>query len=393
MFKKETFKNLSIVGYGKIISIFLGLITISVSARSLGVEQYGKIALFIAYSETLNLFTLTGYNVILQKAIVSKKLSFLRMATIKTFISSVLALLGFAFFIKLEIVAIQNFDIIIYSLIYNVFRSLDKNEVLFSSGQYYKSLAWYTGISSLVRFVAFGVVSYYFKSYEKTIIALIVLQGLLSFAYLLKNKELFKNKLFDKELDRQAKIYSISNAFSLVISQIDKFVFMSISPTQLSMYYAGTSYPDKLREVSKTFTTSLANTWLGFGKEEFDVRLKKNIKFLLLSITIISVILYCSAYIYIPMLFGSDFSEAILYAQFSAIIISIKIVNHFLLNRDIVFTGFKRHQIKMYIYRIVYILSIFVGVKIFDIKGLLAGMLFTEVVWFLMLLKEIYNEK
>ena len=73
IFKNETIQSLKIVFQGKSISFLLSFITIAIIVRSLNLEGYARLTLFFSVVELLNIISLPGFNVALNKLIHHKK--------------------------------------------------------------------------------------------------------------------------------------------------------------------------------------------------------------------------------------------------------------------------------------------------------------------------------
>lgn len=384
--KKQTVKSLGVVGSSKIISIVFGLITVSMSARGLGVEQYGQLAYFFAVSEIFYIFSLPGFNLILQKQIIKNEFSFLKTSIVYTSIASLFTYIIFE--IINSIATFENVSIYRFALLFNLFRSFDKLEVFFSSSRRFKYLAYYTVVASLFRFLTIGVSSYIYESINISVCCFIVTQFFIGIWSLIVCKKTSGGKKYQGSGTRESIEYTISNILSIISVQIDRLLLGRVSASTLSIYQAGIAYPEKLRELSKTFSSSLANMWLGYGVEEYEKRLKKNSITIIVLLLVLSVVLFISADLYIPMLLGKEFNESILYAKYVSIIIPFKILNHFLLNKDIVFTEFRKHQIKTVIYRLFYIVFVIIGFNFYFIEGMMLGILVSEAVFLAMLIKK-----
>ena len=102
---------------------------------------------------------------------------------------------------------------------------------------------------------------------------------------------------------------------------------------------------------------------------------------------------YFAAHLYIPLLLGEDFRSSIPIASLIGVAVYIKLLNYFLQTRDVVFETIRRHQLKVVIYRVSYILMLFVLIKKYEVCGVVATIIMSELVYLVMLYFDFYRSQ
>jgi O-antigen/teichoic acid export membrane protein len=391
--KKETFKNISYISLGKGLSVLLGLGTISLSARGLGVEQFGVLALFLSIAELANLITLPGFNTILHKSLHHKDYKFYKKAYKYSFSAGVTlgvstSLLLYFSNKNFHFIETTTENLIYLAIVFVNFRTLEKSEVILSPLKEFKSLAVFSFLSSVVRFIGIGLTSYITKDLFSSIKIYIFSQAILSIISLLfvfKKLSKIKSTSNDQTFTNESFQMSLLALINTGIGQLDRIALYNLSPISLGFYQAGISYPEKLREVFKTLLLAVGNSWLSFGDNEFKKRTKSNFLKMISGMTICSTLLYFSAYLYVPLLLGEEFREATYIAAITGVIIFFKLSNYFLQLRDVVFEKLRRYQVKIVIFRLFYVILLFSLIRKYNINGVLITVALSEILYFSML--------
>lgn len=398
--EKETSKSIGYVTMGKLASTVLGLVTISFMARGLSVKGFGELSLYLSIIELANLISLPGFNVILQKSLHHKDFNFYKSAYKYSLISSSIlgslgVLLCYIIGNYFNFASTKILEISTLAILFVISRSLDKSEIILPALKEFKSLSVFNFVSSFAKFLGLGLSAIIFNDIHKVIICHIVFQTLLtifsyslSSRYLKEKKSSTENRSFVKESIQM----SFLAFFNVGVGHIDKLLLYSLSPSILGIYQAGAAYPEKFREVVKTFIATITNTWLSFGNEEFITRANKKLTFIIIGSVIGSTISYFSAHIYIPILLGDKYIDSIPVASLIGVAIYIKLLNYFFQSRDIVFESIKRHQIKIVIYRLSYILLLVLLIRRYEVYGVITTIIVSELLYFLMLIFDYFRK-
>lgn len=399
LLSKETTKSIGYVTLGKALSVIFGFATIFLSARGLEVNEYGKLALYLSIVELVNLVTLPGFNSILLKAIHHKQYSFLKTAYRWTFLSSILLGTGsFSIFYflnkRFNYISNDSFELAIFALFFVMAKTLEKSEAIFPALKEFKLLAIFNFLSSITRFLGLGLTIYFTNNLYLSIKVYISLQfilGLISIFTVFKISK--KNMVQSTENSYVSESIQMSflNFFNTGIGQLDRLLLYNLSPISLGLFQAGMSYPEKFREVIKTFIMTVTNSWLSYGNNVFIERTNKKLYFLICLVIISMITFYFAPYIYIPIIFGEKYRSAIPIASIAGIIIFIRLINYYFQTRDIVFENVNRHQFKVVVYRISYLVTLFLTINKYGVYGALSAILASEVIYLLLLTYDYYK--
>ena len=97
------------------------------------------------------------------------------------------------------------------------------------------------------------------------------------------------------------------------------------------------------------------------------------------------LILFFTPEVYIPLLLGTKYIKSIPIASYIGVIIILKLINHFLSSRETVYGNLKLFQLKIFSYKVLYLILLVVFIKEFLWKGVIVS-LFTSELFFLILL-------
>lgn len=386
--QKETSKNVGYIGLSKGFSILLGFSTIALSARGLGVKQFGVLALFISFTELGNIIGLPGFNPILNKALHRKDYSFYREAYRYSILASITLgiFVAGALFLLYHfggILDFKTFKLAIFALIFSGVRNLDKSDAVLTAVHRFKQLSVISFLSSLSRFIGVGITGYLSKDIFIVIISYTLCQSVVSFISLYNVRKILVQfpKTFNIQnyLKESIKM-NVVEFFNIGVAQIDKLILYTLSPTTLGIFQAGFSYPDKIKDVLLTLMSVIQNSWLTYGNNEFIKRTKQNALMAMTFMIAGFIALYVATPYYIPILLGVEYIDAIPFARLATFIILLRVINSFFASRDIVYGEISRYQKKIVLFKIVYLILLFLLIERYNIYGIMIAMIVADIV-------------
>ena len=382
--QKETVKNLKIVSISKVLTSLIGLLTISLIARGIGTENFGKFALLMSLVEAFNFTSFSGVNNILNRSIHLKKSGHFKKVYHYSLFSSIFGAILFYLLYLLNIqIDLFNINIdqnfLLFILLFIIIRSQEKHNYILNALNDFLGLSYLNIFASILNFIFLGVIAIYYKDLNILLIANLIQQTLLSFVsrlYCHKKLKLVSHEKmgFVKDSIR----ITLVNIFDVGVGQIDKIILSTFGFKLLGEYQAGISYPDRLREVLKTQISVVMNTWLSFGSHEFHLRLKRYLKHILFLIILSGVVLFFAPLIYIPLFFGENYSSSIPIAQIFTFILLGRLINYFLSNFVLVFNVVKTYQQFTMGIKVLYIVIVPWCATRWSVFGVLYSIIFLE---------------
>ncbi len=398
--KRETSINLGYIGLSKVGSIVLGLFTIALSARGLGVEKFGILALFLSLVELANVLTLPGFNSILNKSLHQKNYSFYKKAYQYSVFSSIFlgalsSIILFILFKFFNLFQEITFHLALFAIAFVAVRNLDKSDAILPAVKNFRLQAILAFLSSLARFLGIGLTSYMTGNIFTVIKIYLIgqlLVSVISFYYIRNILKPYSSLVNHHEYLNDSFKMNILEFFNIGVAQIDKILLYQLSPMILGVFQAAFSYPEKIKDVFITLVSTVTNSWLSYGNDEFKKRAISNSLFGFVFIFSIFAILYVAPPYYIPILLGDKFIAAIPIARFAAFIVVIKIINTFFQSRDIVFGDISRHQYKIVSFKAVYLLLVFLTIKNYGPIGIIVALTVSELFFLMTLLYDFKRE-
>lgn len=338
------------------------LITI-LMARFLSKEQMALYPYFFSLQGLFSLLAIPGQDTMLNKAAIINDTHFIKKAFKRMLFSTTLG----ALFLSLGLFISQKFSLfsVDSTLIYYLtffslpFYAMERIEHTLLGFNQFKILAKYRFIFSLVlllvslsalfitRNALWVIGAYLFSRCVQMIYGQRQLRRII-FENEKKNEVLVESGL--KEEGIRILFYNMANS---IIANIQPSFLYHLSPIQLANFSMGTKLPDKIKDYSKIIISAPLQKWLAKGGRHFADKIGLYASFYLVGSILFSCLLAVTAPIYIPLIFGKQYTDAVLMAQLMSFTIPPKVAGSTFQQREIVLENNKYYIYSGYIQLII----------------------------------------
>lgn len=312
-------------------------------ARFLPKEKMAIYPYFFSLQGLLSFVAIPGLDTMINKAAIIGDIFFIKRAFKRMLISTSLFALLFSVILGLLLKFSYYFSNS-SSLYFLVFLglpllALERLEHALLGLNQFKTLAKYRFIFSMSFFVL-GSCALFFSFNPLVIIGayllsklLQALYGLFKLNFFLKGPKLIKSSVYN--LKKESMRILFFNLFNTVIANLYSTILYHLSPIQLANYANGTKFSDKIKDYAKVIISAPLQKWLTVGESKFVEKMGFYASLYFLISFLLSFLLVLSAPFYIPFIFGEQYHDAILMAQFMSFAIPPKVAGSILQQREI----------------------------------------------------------
>lgn len=312
----------------QIFSSGIAFLSSVVFANLVSKELYGNYKYIISLSAIIGIFSLSGMNLAVTKAVAKGKEGTFKKAINTQLKWGALQIIAsfvlFIYYLSINNKAIA-YSMLIIGILSPIVNTFNTCIGFLNGKKDFREIYIYNLLSNLLGFIAMtGAILLY-----KNVIFLVFVyfvSNSISFIYLhLKTIKKYKpNNSEDPEAMAYGKHMSIINVASIIASNIDKIlIFNFLGPTQLSIYYFAIAAPDQLRGLSKIISTLSFPKFSASQDTGIQKKLLLNIVALIAASTIL-VTLYILLSPFLYSIFFPKYIASVFYSQvFSLSLIAV----------------------------------------------------------------------
>ncbi len=380
----------------QIFSSIIAFLSSVVFANLISKELYGNYKYILSLSAIIGIFSLSGMNLAVTKAVAKGKEGTFKKAIntqikwgILQFIASFLL---FIYYLSSNNIMIS-YSMLIIGILSPIVNTFNTYLAFLNGKKDFRAIYIYNLLSNLSSFIIMTVAMLLYQNVIFLIFVYFFSNSIIYIYLHLKTIKKYKpNNLEDPDAISYGKHMSIINTTSIITSNIDKvLIFNFLGPTQLSIYYFATAVPDQFRGLSKIIST------LSFPKfsTNYNSNIEKKIIFNIILIIISSIILVITYILISPLIykfFFPKYSESIFYSQ----IFSLSIIATMASTPILTYIQAKSKIKNIYKYNIIYsiiqISLITVMTLFYGIMGIIIAKITSSIINLLILLLFIKNK-
>ncbi len=349
-------------------------------AHLLTKEKMALYPYFFSMQGLFSFLTIPGHDTMLNKAAIINDISFIKRAfrrMLKFTICGAL-FLSFALYISQHFNLYKLENSFIYYLIFaslplcaleriehtllgfNQFKILFKYRFIFSCILFFSSVL----TLFLTRNPMWVIISYMLSRFVQ------MLYGQLQLRRVISEIEKDKKVDFNKNLKIEGIRILFYNMASSIVTNFQPSFLYHLSPVELANFSNGTKFPDKIKDYAKIIISAPLQKWLSKGGKHFAQKMELYSVAFLLASMLFACLLAAAAPLYIPLVFGAQYTGAVFMAQLMSFTIPPRIAGSTFQQREIVLEDNKYYVYSGYIQLFINSLLIYPLVKTYHGVGI-----------------------
>lgn len=325
------------------IGIAIGIISTAMLTKAYSVGEYGYFQLLNTLIGSFAIFSLSGFNVFIQKATIENNIQFLfeaikRILFISLFSSAVISV-GLLYFFP-----VYDSKLVILAVIVFFISSFDRLDAVLQGGKRFKEIVFFN-LSRQIGYLLLIVFICLFRADLNLLLYVFVLYtcffSLVRFFYSFKDVQVMTQKnsitftagrVYFEKVKRPIYLNSALVAWGTLANWIDRLILGTLSPEMLAILHVSQLIPKQIKDNAKSLFAVPIHTWIAQG-EEYAVNKIWRYKYLILfSGVALSCVLLATSYLLVKYLFGDKYLGSIFYMNMFGLTIGFQFLLNFVMS-------------------------------------------------------------
>ena len=256
-----------------LLGVGLSIATATLLADYLTVNQFGEYQLFVSYIGVLTIFSLSGYDVSIQKRIFANQDQYVGYFLLRVLPCSLLILvIGLTVFATLNVDARLHGDFLILALAVAVFGMFDHSSAVLYAKLKFREVRYldlFSKLFWLVTLLSVTALGFGLTAILKSYVVYGILFVFIKMAYAIRNLQhdsMWKIHALDKgAFNKEGMRTTLVAAVSIAATYIERLILGIIDPSLLALFFIGQVIPGAIKDNGKIFLIPILNTWASSG--------------------------------------------------------------------------------------------------------------------------------